>query len=431
MATREYSAGERDELLQALREAFEEYYIQSEIKHLSLGRTKRELGSDFFRKLDSDSNKKNVEEEFTISRSTLESFFKDEERTTFSDKNSIKINALINFYSQNIFDTETKEALPKEGSTLNESSILSDSEDLYTQPNKIETALNIEGNSFFKKYRTLMAYFLSALALPLLLVVIIVLNNDNNIMFFSFFLFLTWLVSTVVTVYGFTITKKRVKKGKVSAVRYTIFSIGLLMSVAYIVYAYLGTRFIFDEFGGQTETYYGKAFVEDPARLGYGNTSINFTVNGSNDTDELDLNYLKGVDSISFYVFVDYQNATNETLEDARVIVNYVEKGVSKSTKITGELTSLKGGSVTDQTKLINLPDKWKLQLLDAWCSNTHPHEYCPNYAYDLPLNISELTGPHGALLPILDTYGESSANHYTGACSQGHVIAQFRLSKQ
>jgi uncharacterized protein YjbI with pentapeptide repeats len=114
MAIREYSIEEREGLLKALREAFEEYYKNSEKRRLSLNKSKQELGSDFFRQLDDDSKKGNVEKGYTIARSVLESFFKDETKKSFNDKTPVKINALISFYNQHVYDIEHKEPRVKE-----------------------------------------------------------------------------------------------------------------------------------------------------------------------------------------------------------------------------------------------------------------------------------------------------------------------------
>ncbi|MCK8479047.1 pentapeptide repeat-containing protein [Psychroserpens algicola] len=122
MANREYSKGERDELLMSLREAFEECYKNSEHRHLSVGKSSLDLKSDFFRRLDFDSSKKNIEQKFTISRSAMESFFMDKTKLIFSDKNSVKINALIKFYDENIFDSENNQFISKDSG--NESSVI-------------------------------------------------------------------------------------------------------------------------------------------------------------------------------------------------------------------------------------------------------------------------------------------------------------------
>lgn len=428
MATRKYSSEERDELLSRLREAFEGYYVNSDFKHLSLGKSKEELGSKFFRKLGSDSNKENIELEFTISRSTLEPFFKNDDKDVFSDTNSTKINALINFYSQHVFDPKTKETKLRKDLAKQES-LDSISNDSKVTLNQITSIPNLKDSiSWFGKYRTILSYLVSVLLIPLILLASMLLANESNIIFFSFALLFAWVISTVTTVKGFLITRKKAVKGKVSNVRNLIFSLGALMSILYLIYTYYGASYILNGNSINKGTY-SDAFVEDPAGLGYGSTSINFNHAGANDTDELDLQFLVASDSINFYVFIDYQNATDDILYDPRVKIGFTKKGVSKSTNITGELISSKG-TLIDQTKLINLPSTWTLEIVSAYCVNNHSELQCPDYAYEIRLDIDELIDSHGTAIPRLDTYGESSLNGYSGACSQGHVMVEFKLVK-
>jgi hypothetical protein len=433
MAVREYSIQERDGLLKDLRKAFEEYYKNSGKKHFSLNKSKQELKSDFFRQLDDDSKKGNVEKGYTIARSVLESFFKDQTKKSFNDKTPVKINALINFYNEHVYDSEKNEPRAKEDSTINSARAFDFEESVKAidEEYRIDSFWNLKDGSFLNRYRTIIAYFFSVVILPLLFIFILFFINENNTVFFSFVLLIVWVISTIATIKGILITRKSAVKGNISNIRYLIFTIGALMSILYLVYLYIGSKYIIGElYGKPPEIYYDSAFVIDPTGLGYGNTTINFNFDGANDTDELDVNFLRNSDSKSFYVFIDYQNATDVTLHDAKARISFTEEGISRSTKITGTLISSVGGTVIDQTKLINLPEKWELKIIKAFAINSHSQIECPNYAYEIGLDVNALTDNYGASLPALGTEGLSLLNGYKGACSQGHVVVKFQLFK-
>lgn len=168
------------------------------------------------------------------------------------------------------------------------------------------------------------------------------------------------------------------------------------------------------------------SFVPDPSLQGNGITSIGYDYADANDNNSIGANISNPQDSQEFYVFIDYQNATNFTLNNVRASLSY--SGNSTVT-FNGTLTSSNGGSsAADSAQLTGLPSSWNLQLLSAHKVNTHGGTACPaGYQYNTP--ISGLMSSSGALIGSLDTVGISSTNGYTGACSQGHVVAKFRVT--
>jgi len=108
MAVKEYSTDEIHEILESLVLAFKHYYKNSDFKNLIDEESDEKPNSAFFRRLDTDGKDSTIEEDFRISRSTLEPFFNDDERRKFNDKTHIKIQALIHFYESHIYLPEEK-----------------------------------------------------------------------------------------------------------------------------------------------------------------------------------------------------------------------------------------------------------------------------------------------------------------------------------
>lgn len=295
----------------------------------------------------------------------------------------------------------------------------------------ISSFLNIKKGSFFQKYRTLIAYFFASFSVPILFVFLIFFANQDNAIALGVILQILWFISAIVTVFGIYYTIKYAKATSVIISRLIVYFIGILVSVLMILYIIVGTNYIADELRGIPNELpnLNSAFVFDPARLGNGNTSISFDYNVSNQSDELDLGGMADRDTLTFFVFIDYQNAANEMLKNVKTSIKFPKKGYSSKASIFGMLsTSTQKESLIDKTYLINLPNSWSLSLVDAHCTNTHSQEECPGYAYNIPLELGEVVSSYGASLPNLDTYGVSKRNGITGACSQGHVVAQFQL---
>lgn len=295
----------------------------------------------------------------------------------------------------------------------------------------ISSFLNIKKGSFFQKYRTLIAYFFASFSVPILFVFLIFFANQDNAIALGVLLQLLWFISAIVTIFGIYYTVKYAKTITVIIGRLIVYFIGILISVLMILYIIVGTNYIADELGGIPNELpnQNNTFVYDPAKLGHGNTSISFYNGVADSLDELDVRNMIDGDTLDFYVYVDYQNASNQTLKDAKSSIRFPKKGHSRNISILGVLfTSTQEEFLNDQTYLINLPSSWKLNLIRAVCTNTQPQNKCPGYAYTIPLKLEDLQSNNGASLPNLDNYGYSGTNGYTGACSQGHVVAQFQL---
>jgi len=165
------------------------------------------------------------------------------------------------------------------------------------------------------------------------------------------------------------------------------------------------------------------SFVNDPSTQGNGITSIGFGYSDANDNNSISANIPSVGDTRDFYVFIDYQNATSSTLNDVRARLTY---SGSNSVSFNGSLSASNGGSASDSATLTGLPSNYELTFVSATKVNTHG-SYCGSQ-YEYNTSISGLTSSNGALIGSLDTVGESSTNGYTGACSQGHVVAKFRI---
>ena len=166
------------------------------------------------------------------------------------------------------------------------------------------------------------------------------------------------------------------------------------------------------------------SFVNDPSTQGNGVTSIGNGIYDANDFNSIQANIPNAGDSKEFYVFIDYQNAANYTLEGVRAFLSY--SGTNQVT-FTGRLSSTNGGSVTDTASLTGLPSNYEISFISASKINTHGTICGALYEYNVP--VSGLTSPNGALIGSLDTYGTSTTNGYTGMCSQGHVVARLRVT--
>ena len=169
-------------------------------------------------------------------------------------------------------------------------------------------------------------------------------------------------------------------------------------------------------------------FVSDPAQQGTGLTSIAENYADDNQFNSINANIPNPQDTNDFYVFIDYQNAANYTLNNVRASLSYTQVSSRNSTTFTGSLSSGNGGSASDTARLTNLPSSWNIQLLSATKVNNHSQPPCgPSYAYNTP--ISGLMSGSGALIGSLDTAVVSSTNQYTGACSQGLAVAKLRVT--
>lgn len=344
--------------------------------------------------------------------------------------NAKKRDTLINL---ELFCKEIEEEIKKEKQVVQENILELPQFEKGAQHNNfvISSFLNIKEGSFFQRYRTLIAYFFASFSVPILFLFLIYFGDQNNIIFLGVLLQLLWIISAIVTIFGIYYTLKYAKATSVIIGRLIIYFIGILISVLMILYIIVGTNYIVDELGGIPNGLpnQNSEFVFDPARLGNGNTSISFDYNVSNQSDELDLGGMADRDTLSFFVFIDYQNAANEMLKNVKTSIKFPKKGYSSKASIFGMLsTSTQEGSLIDKAYLINLPNSWSLSLVDAHCTNTHSQKECPGYAYNIPLELGEVVSSYGASLPNLDTYGVSKRNGITGACSQGHVVAQFQL---
>lgn len=344
--------------------------------------------------------------------------------------NAKKRDTLINL---ELFCKEIEEEIKKEKQVVQENITESLQSEERTDDSKllISSFLNIKKGSFFQKYRTLIAYFFASFSVPILFIFLIFFANQDNAIALGVILQILWFISAIVTVFGIYYTIRYAKATSVIISRLIVYFIGILISVLMILYIIVGTNYIADELGGIPNELpnQNSAFVFDPARLGNGNTSISFDYNVSNQSDELDLGGMADRDTLTFFVFIDYQNAANEMLKNVKTSIKFPKKGYSSKASIFGMLsTSTQEESLIDKTYLINLPNSWSLSLVDAHCTNTHSQEECLGYAYNIPLELGEVVSSYGASLPNLDTYGVSKRNGITGACSQGHVVLQFQL---
>lgn len=295
----------------------------------------------------------------------------------------------------------------------------------------ISSFLNIKEGSFFQKYRTLISYFFSSFSVPILFIFLIYFANQNNVVALGLLLQLLWIISAIVTIFGIYYTVKYAKKAKVIVGRLVVYFIGVLISVLMFLYSFAGANYIANVLGDFSNELpnQNSTFVYDPARLGNGNTSISFNYDVPNQSDELDVGGMVDKDTLTFYVFIDYQNAANEMLKNVKTSIKFPKNGYSSKISIFGMLfVSNQENSHIDETYITNLPNSWKLNLIEVLCTNTHSQEECPGYAYNIPLKLKEVVSSYGASLPNLDTYGVSQKNGITGACSQGHVVAQFQL---
>jgi hypothetical protein len=166
------------------------------------------------------------------------------------------------------------------------------------------------------------------------------------------------------------------------------------------------------------------SFVSDPSTQGNGVTSIASGYNDANDANSLSVSIPNNGDSEEFYVFIDYQNASSSTLEGVRARLTYSGTG---TVTFTGKLTSSNGGNVSDGATLTGLPSSHEIVLISSTKVNTHGSQCGSMYEYNT--SISGLTSSNGALIGSLDNVGQSATNGYTGACSQGHVVAKFKIT--
>ncbi|MBN8640689.1 MAG: hypothetical protein J0L86_02665 [Flavobacteriales bacterium] len=344
--------------------------------------------------------------------------------------NAKKRDTLINL---ELFCKEIEDEIEKEKQQVQEKTTESPQFDQGIEDRKfvISSFLNIKDGNFFEKYRTLIAYFFASFSVPILFIFLIYFANQDNIVALGVLLQLLWIISAIVTIFGIYYTIKYAKTTKVIVGRLIVYFIGILISVLMILYIIVGTNYIVDELGDipNESPIQSSPFVYDPARLGLGNTSISHYDGVADSLDELDVKNMIDGDTLDFFVYIDYQNASNKTLKNTKTSIKFPKKGNSSKASIFGMLfTSNEQEFLTDQTYLVNLPNSWSLTLVNARCTNTHPQKDCPGYAYDVPLKLEDLNSDNGASLPYLDNYGYSKTNGFTGACSQGHVIVQFQL---
>ena len=355
---------------------------------------------------------KNLKERFGKNSSgnsefTLRSIFFDDNKVTYDGDTIVNLE---------LFCSEIEENIDKESS-------------------EIFTFFNIKktGN-LFRRFRTVLAYFFTVLSLPFLYFLFPLFATSDNFLTLSVLLILLQIISMSLIVVGFRITKRFAFKRNVIWSRNGIFSLGIILNLILLYAQFVGANYLMDNpnIFGTSFSENKRVFVDDPAGLGNGTTSINFNAQGANEIDFLDVNSLKTKDTLDFYVFIDYQNSTLFKLTEVKARISYTESGVSKTTRIRGTLSAKQGNSHTDQTEIINLPDSWEINILEVSQINTHREQCGEKYEYNIKLNANELTQtPLGVSLVDIDAHGVSSANGYSGACSQGHVVAKFQLIKK
>jgi hypothetical protein len=203
-----------------------------------------------------------------------------------------------------------------------------------------------------------------------------------------------------------------------------LLSLGIVLCISLLffpVYGWIGSK----ENPVSKKSY---PFVLDPARRGNGTSSIKFNFSDK-ELDTIDVNNMRNKDTIYFYVSLSYQNATSENLTNVYAKMLYSRNGNASLTSFETVLYAHKGLSVLDKTYIKNLPNSWKIEHIEAHAQNDHGKECGENYQYDIILNIEKLT-TEGVRIPDLDTKESSQRNEYLGGCSQGAVIAKFRLLK-
>lgn len=177
------------------------------------------------------------------------------------------------------------------------------------------------------------------------------------------------------------------------------------------------------------------SFVQDPANKGTGFTSIAQSFSDANKYNSISAGIPNPQDSKDFYVFMNYQYAATSSndpdLTNVRAYLDYSAtsgRGGTTSVTFSGDLTS-NSGSASDPARLTGLPSSWNIQLLSADKINDHHLDAAcgSSYGYDIPIN--GLMSSSGAYIGTLDAYLQSSTNPYYGGCSQGHVVAKFRIT--
>lgn len=165
------------------------------------------------------------------------------------------------------------------------------------------------------------------------------------------------------------------------------------------------------------------SFLSDPSLQGNGITSIGENYTDANDSDSLNADIPNPGDTQEFYVFIDYQNGGNTILTNVRA---YIERSGSSSIEFEGKLTAGNNGSEIDSATLTGLPSSWDIELLST--RKVVQHSQCPSQ-YNYNESVNGIESVNGALIGTLDTYGISSTNGHSGGCSQGHIVANYKIT--
>lgn len=279
---------------------------------------------------------------------------------------------------------------------------------------------NIDKGLDLNKNQVIFAYFFSILPIPLTLLLFysyyLVFGFISNPIYFSITLFIAFIVSLITSISGLINSKKINKKSSKKSKAF--FSLGMLICIGYVFFKISGLLIPDNDY----------AFVLDPADRGTKTGSIKFNFDDK-ELDVLDVNNMIYKDTIYFYVSVSYQNATLQKLTNVHANILYTRNGNTTWTSFETVLYASKGNSVLDKTYIKNLPNSWKIEAIEAHAQNAHGKECGKNYDYDILLNVEKLTTT-GVNIPDLDIKSFSQRNKYYGACSQGAVIAKFRLIK-
>lgn len=173
------------------------------------------------------------------------------------------------------------------------------------------------------------------------------------------------------------------------------------------------------------------SFVSEPWSDGKGVTTVGATDYSSNDANSINL-----PSNGTFYAFIAYQNATNTDLVNVRARFDFPESGSNQSVNIQGSLGASNGQTEADSATINGMPSEWDMEIVSAYVFNDHGNlsSCTPSNAYNYTASVSSSALTNGwANLPsgasVLDTYQQSSVNGYSGACDQGHLVAEFRVT--
>ncbi len=268
---------------------------------------------------------------------------------------------------------------------------------------EIETTLNIrkDQTSLLKKYRTLLAYI------------------------FGFLFTLFPVLSLPILSIGFYKTKTEVKKRNVKRNRNFIFSLMLVLTLAWLFFS---TYNLYDVLGNDLyaeplEQSNRIGFNPDPAQSNLGFFSINDDTcrTCANIKDIVKVPSLKVGESFNFIVCVDYHNWGNVTIENPKTAINFPDPE-DDNLRITAKLFGSNVPTIFDTAMLTNLPDSYDIEVRGAYMTNIHGQTMkgCEGYSYRIEvLDFDNMD--KGIPLTKLDTKND-------GWCGQGIFLAKYSI---